>query len=65
MSNTTDSFLSNECMNAITELSRKNPNDMDFGKAVRSFIHETKQGKDKNQTEIPFTQPDMGDVDEH
>jgi len=65
MSNTTDSFLSNECMKAIQELSRKNPNDMDFGRQVRSFIQETKQGKDTRQTELPFTQPDMGDVDEH
>ena len=52
-------------MKAIQELSRKNPNDMDFGRQVRSFIQETKQGKDTRQTELPFTQPDMGDVDEH
>ena len=64
MNKETDSFLSNECMNVIIELSIKHPNDMSFGKAVRSFIQNTKQPANKAQIKIPFNQPDMGDVNE-
>ena len=63
MSKETDSFLSNECMNAIIVLSNNYPNDMDFGKVVRSFIQNTKQPPNKTpnktQIKIPFDQPDI------
>lgn len=42
MSQETNEFLNNECMKAIKELADKHPNDMDLGKAVRSFLNSTK-----------------------
>ena len=68
MSKDTESFLSNECMKAITSLSIKYPNDMDFGKAVRSFIHDTKEPINTEPIKFNFgdtDQPDMGDVQEY
>jgi hypothetical protein len=65
MSKETDIFLSNECMKALMQLSSKNPNDMDFGRAVRSFIHDSNQPIDNSQIKIPYNQVDMGDVNEH
>jgi hypothetical protein len=65
MSKEIDSFLSNECMKAIIELSINNPNDMDLGKVVRKFIHSSKKQSNRTQTKPPSTQPNMGDVDEH
>ena len=61
MTNKTDSFLSNACMQAIIQLKIKFPNDTEFGNAVRSFIQDTKQPVNKT----PLDQPDMGDVDEN
>ena len=64
MSKETDSFLSNECMKAIVSLSIKYPNDMEFGKAVRSFIAGSTKDENKTQIKIPFSEADMGDVNE-
>jgi len=36
-----DSFLHNQCMEAIRQLANKYPNDMDLGKNIRSFIQDS------------------------
>lgn len=50
-----DYFLSNECMEAIIDLAKKNPNDMDLGNAIRSFILTNKTNNwENNQLRMPF-----------
>ena len=72
MSETNDSFLNNECMKAIVDLSIKHPNDMTFGKHVREFIQTTKGNPNQMKLEFPKStktvnqEPlDMGDVNEY
>lgn len=57
-----DSFLSNECMKAIIELAKNNPNDMNLGKAIRGFIRNSLPSKNKRQLNIQFIQPDMDEM---
>lgn len=59
MSKETDSFLNNECMQAIIELANKYPNDMDFGRHTRAFILD--QQSDPNQIKFEFPHIDIDD----
>lgn len=64
-----NSFLNNECMQVIQELSDKHPNNMDFGGAVRAFINTSSKIEDKvtipNQLSMFDDGGDHGDVDEY
>ena len=53
MNNKTDSFLNNECMKAIVELSKKYPNNMELGSHVRAFINDVNITKNQVTLESP------------
>lgn len=62
-----DSFLNNECMRVIQELSDKHPNNMDFGEVVRAFIQTTNkiEGPKTIPNQLSLFDDDHGDVDEY
>lgn len=53
MNEDTDSFLNNECMEAIIELSNKYTNDMDLGNHVRAFILKTTRKSNQMALQFP------------